>query len=117
MIFNHTFDSEGIVEENWGHQPRPVAVWFKSERLDGTYRWTGFKKVLFAPPEEERAAKEGTIEFGDKSIEGRIMKAEGSEAKKVMADSKKVGDSGTFSDDAFFTKLLGDSYTPAPEGV
>lgn len=112
MIFNQTFDAEGISEEEWGHQPQPVAVWFKSERKDGSYRWTGFKKVLFAPPEEERAAKEGTIEFGEYSIEGRIMKAEGSEAKKVIADSARVGDTGTFSDDTFFTRLLGDSYVP-----
>lgn len=110
MIFNQTFDADGISEEEWGHQPQPVAVWFKSERKDGSYRWTGFKKVLFAPPEEERAAKEGSIEFGEYSIEGRIMKAEGSEAKKVVADSARAGEA--FSDDKFFTRLLGDSYVP-----
>lgn len=115
MMFGVTFDADGVAEENWGHQPKPVAVWFKSERKDGTYRWVGFKKVLFAPPEEERASKEGTIEFGEYSIEGRIMRVDGSDAKKVMADSKRVGDSGTFSDDSFFTKLLGDSYTTGTE--
>ncbi|GAB3061864.1 major tail protein [Salinicoccus sesuvii] len=117
MIFNVTFDQDGIAEEKWGHQPTPVAVWFKSERLDGTYRWTGFKKVLFAPPEEERSAKEGTIEFGDKSIEGRIMKVDGSDAKKVMADSREVGETGTFNDDTFFQRLLGDAYVADPAGA
>ncbi|WP_411842171.1 major tail protein [Salinicoccus sp. HZC-1] len=111
MIFDKTFDASGISEENWGHQPKPVAVWFKSERKDGSYRWTGFKKVLFAPPEEERAAKEGEIEFGEYSIEGRIMKVEGSEAKKIMADTRRSGET-PFNDDTFFTRLLGDSYTP-----
>lgn len=117
LIFNHVFDQDGISEEEWGHQPNDVAVWFKSERKDGSYRWTGFKKVTFSPPAEERAAKEGSIEWGELSIEGRVMKVDGSEAKKVVADSNKIGESGTFSDDKFFTRLLGDSYVPDPAGV
>lgn len=113
MIFNQTFDEDGIAEEKWGHQPTPVAVWFKRERKDGTYRWHGFKKVLFSPPAEESAAKEGTIEYGEMSIEGRVMKAEGSETKHTKADSSKAGEE--FSDDKFFTRLLGDSYTPVEQ--
>jgi phi13 family phage major tail protein len=115
MIFNQVFDADGISEEEWGHQPTPVAVWFKSQRQDGTYRWTGFKKVLFAPPEEERAAREGTPEYGEYSIEGRVMKVEGSEAKKVVADSARATED--FSDDKFFVRLLGDAYTPATPEV
>lgn len=116
LIYNHTFDENGISEEEWGHQPNDVAVWFKSERKDGSYRWTGFKKVAFAPPGEERAAKEGTIEWGEYSIEGRVLKVDGSNAKKVVADTKKVTGE-TFSDDTFFTRLLGDAYTPDPAGA
>lgn len=114
MIFNTAFDTDGIAVEEWGAQPKPVAVWFKRERKDGSYTLHGFPKVLFSRPAEETTAKEGSVEFGQMSIEGRIMRPEDSNVKHIKADSSK---SETFEENNFFQKLINQTITVPGDGA
>lgn len=110
VIFNETPDENGVYVEKAGKQHPYVAMWFKHERKDGSYKLIGLTKVMFNDPSMEGSTKEASIEFGEETAEGRALHRLADEARKVTADSRHE----TFDEDAFFEALLGQPLgTPA----
>ncbi|MFD1416801.1 major tail protein [Oceanobacillus jeddahense] len=104
-IFNEKPDENGVYSEKAGKQNPYVAVWFKHERKDGSYKLIGLTKVMFNDPSMEGATKEASIEFGEETAEGTSLHRQADEVRKVTADSKHED----FSEDKFFQALLGKS--------
>lgn len=114
IIFNEKPDENGVYKEVAGKQNPYVAVWFKHERKDGSYKLIGLTKVMFNDPAMEGATKEASIEFGEETAEGTALHREADEVRKITADSRHEN----FDEDKFFTELLGkplSEFTEAPE--
>ncbi len=63
IVFNEDYDEDGVYEEKQGKQNNYVAVWFRQERRDGTFRTVLLPKVMFTNPkiDGETAEKIGIL--------------------------------------------------------
>lgn len=74
-------DKNGVVISHSEGGGKPVAVGFRAQKPDGTYRYFWLYKVKFAIPATNLVTKGDSITFSTPSIEGTIMRRNKVDAK------------------------------------
>lgn len=73
IVFNEKYDENGVYEEQQGKQNNYVAVWFRQERRDGSFRTVLLPKVMFTDPKIEGETAEKDWEFSSEEVEGEAL--------------------------------------------
>ncbi|HCX2524047.1 phage tail protein [Staphylococcus aureus] len=117
IVFNEDYDEDGVYEEKQGKQNNYVAVWFRQERRDGTFRTVLLPKVMFTNPKIDGETAEKDWDFSSEEVEGEALFPlvdNKKSVRKYIFDSANMtnhdGD-GEKGEEAFLKKILGEEYT------
>lgn len=110
-------DKNGVVISHSESGGEPVAVGFRAQKPNGTYRYFWLYKVKFSIPGTNLKTKEDSITFSTPSIEGTIMRRnkldeKGKHPWKAEANEGEVGVS-----DAIIGSWYNEVYEPTYETV
>ncbi len=117
IVFNEDYDEDGVYEEKQGKQNNYVAVWFRQERSDGTFRTVLLPKVMFTNPKIDGETAEKDWDFSSEEVEGEALFPlvdNKKSVRKYIFDSANMtnhGGDGEKGEEAFLKKILGEEYT------
>lgn len=109
--------ADGVYEEKQGKQNNYVAVWFRQERRDGTFRTVLLPKVMFTNPKIDGETAEKDWDFSSEEVEGEALFPlvdNKKSVRKYIFDSANMtnhGGDGEKGEEAFLKKILGEEYT------
>lgn len=113
-----TTDDNGVLISASENVGTPVAVGFRAQKANGTYRYFWLYKVIFGLPATNLQTKADTITFSTPTIEGTVMrrnKLDGMGKHPWKAEVTE-GDAGVSSAiiTGWFTEVYEPVYTPEP---
>lgn len=73
IVFNEEYDEYGVYKETQGKQNNYVAIWFRQERRDGTFRTVLLPKVMFTNPKIDGETAEKDWDFSSEEVEGEAL--------------------------------------------
>ncbi|MEN8972984.1 major tail protein [Staphylococcus aureus] len=122
IVFNEKYDEDGVYEETQGKQNNYVAVWFRQERRDGTFRTILLPKVMFTNPKIDAETAEKDWDFSSEEVEGEALFPlinNQKPVRKYIFDSANMTNhegNGEKGEEAFLKKILGEGYTGSVSG-
>lgn len=109
-VLGATVASDGGILEGANDRPKDVALLYRAEKANGSYRYDVIYKVQFSPSEEALATKEETPTFSTPTLTGEAIPrlSDGWEKKKFDQDDEEI-------DPSVFTNFF--NAVPEPEPV
>ncbi|MDO6451718.1 major tail protein [Oceanobacillus profundus] len=107
-VLGATVASDGGILEGANDRPKDVALMYRAEKANGSYRYDVIYKVQFSPSEEALATKEETPTFSTPTLTGEAIPrlSDGWEKKKFDQDDEEI-------DPTVFTNFF--AAVPEPE--
>lgn len=94
-LFGKTVNDDGVLVDSQDDRPPYVAIMFRSEKSNGSYRYTTLYKGKFMPPQMNYETKQETPAFQTPTTMGRFLRrqSDGKIGAQVDADDDNVTES------------------------
>lgn len=109
-LFGMKVNSDGVLVDSQDDRPPYVALMFRAEKANGTYRYTVLYKGKFMPPSSNHETKQETPAFQTPTVNGRFLRRNSDNQMGAKADE----DDSTI-DDAITENWFDSVYEETPE--
>lgn len=91
-IYGKEINSDGVLVDSQEDRPPYIALMFRAEKANGSYRYTVLYRGKFTPPETNYETKQETPAFQTPTTEGRFLarKSDGKIGAQVDEDGEEV---------------------------